>query len=105
MINKILGIFCSEEVKLILKRMEDRPNDFTHFQPLIALTKRPPDDPSKFTLTHPPSGANLTEPDRRWRTLVETGTFTSYETYVLRRRMRQMDITATRQKIYEVLFR
>ena len=105
MVNKLLGIFCSEEVKLILKRMGDRPNDFTHFQPLIALTKRPPDDPSKFILTNPPSEVSLTEPDRRWRALVETGIFTRYESYVIRRKLKQLDITATRQKIYEVLFK
>lgn len=104
MINKLLGIFCSEEVKLILKRMDDRPNDFTHFQPFVALTKRPPMDPSKFTLTPPPD-TSLTESDRRWRALVETGVFTRYESYVIRRKLRQLDITATRQKIYEVLFK
>lgn len=106
MINKLLGVFCSEEVKLVLKRMDDRPSDFTHFQPVLALNvaRRVP-DPSKFTLTHSPSEVNLTEPDRRWRTLIETGIFTPYESYVLRRRLKQLDVTATRQKIYEVLFK
>ena len=28
MLNKILYSLCSEEVKLVLKRMEDRPSDF-----------------------------------------------------------------------------
>ena len=104
MINKILYILCSEEVKLILKRMDERPNDFTHFQTAITLS-RPSMDPSQFTLTSPPSSHSPNESDRRWRMLVETGIFTKYESYVLRRRLRQLDIRATHQKVYEVLFK
>jgi hypothetical protein len=106
MLNKILYSLCSEEVKLVLKRMEDRPSDFTHFQPVLATNVS--QDPTKFKLTSPPPWApavSLTEPDRRWRMLIESGIFSRFESYVLRRRLRQLDIKATHQKIYEVLFK
>lgn len=90
MLNKILYHFCSEEIKLVLKRMEDRPSDFTRFH-LVSH------DPSNFTLTA------QNQSYLRWRILVESGVFSRYESYVLRRRLRQLDIENTRQSVYEVL--
>lgn len=90
MLNKILYYFCSEEIKLILKRMEDKPSDFTRFNSINH-------DSSKFTLTAP------NQFDLRWRMLIESGVFSRYESYVLRRRLRHLDIEATRQSVYEVL--
>jgi hypothetical protein len=97
-LNKILYSMCCEEVKLILNRMEDCPNDFMNFQSTeIQL------DPSEFKLSY--TNLPWVESDRRWRTLIEAGSFSRYEYYVIRRRLRQLDIESTKQKVYEVLFK
>ena len=93
MINKLLYYLSSEEVRLILKRMSERPDDFTRIRPNTFQ------DPSDFKLTYSDS-----EADYRWRMLVDAGVFSRFESYVLHRRLRQLDIAATRRKVYEVLF-
>lgn len=96
MLNKILYHFCSEEIKLVLKRMEDRPSDFMRDPPDVRPELGP------FTLTaFTPTAPK--QSDSRWRMLVECGVFSRYESYVLRRRLRQIDIEDTRQSVYEVL--
>lgn len=106
MLNKILYHFCSEEIKLVLKRMEDRPSDFMRNPPDVRPELGPFAAAYGITLTASTASTASTAPkqsDSRWRMLVECGVFSRYESYVLRRRLRQIDIEDTRQSVYEVL--
>lgn len=89
MLTFLLKHFCSGEVRLIVQRMRDFPEQFSTYQ---SQSVQP------FTLR--PSNA---EQDIRWRMLVETGKFTPVESFVLKRNLTNIDIQATRKKVYEVL--
>ncbi len=80
--------FCSDEVKLLLIRMESFPEDFI-------------DDslPGVYPGVYP----DLDEKVWRWRRIVKVGVYSWLERIVLDYSLRKVDKKMTKRKIYEIL--
>ena len=76
--------FCSDEVKLLLIRMESFPEDFI-------------DD------SLPGVYPDLDEKVWRWRRIVKVGVYSWLERIVLDYSLRKLDKKMTKRKIYEIL--
>ena len=76
--------FCSDEVKLLLIRMESFPEDFI-------------DD------SLPGVYPDLDEKVWRWRRIVKVGVYSWLERIVLDYSLRKVDKKMTKRKIYEIL--
>ena len=86
--------FCSDEVKLLLIRMESFPEDFIddRLHQILLPSGRVPG-------AYP----NFDEKVWRWRRIVKVGVYSWLERIVLDYSLRKVDKKMTKQKIYEIL--